>query len=113
MKRTVEWDRRRFLQLMASTSSLGIAGSRFGWAVSLAAPARKANFAYIGAEREIHVYSIAADEHFISQQTIFSAHPVAMAISGGNLYVATVFLNLAIYRAGAWRPTELTRRPAS
>jgi 6-phosphogluconolactonase (cycloisomerase 2 family) len=88
MKRTVEWDRRRFLQLMASTSSLGIAGSRFGWAVSQAAPARKANFAYIGAEHEIHVYSIAADERFIRQQTIFSAHPVAMAISGGNLYVA-------------------------
>lgn len=88
MKRTVEWDRRRFLRLMAGTSSLGIAGSRFGWAVSLAAPARKASFAYIGAEDEIHVYSIAADERFIWQQTIVSAHPVAKAISGGNLYVA-------------------------
>jgi 6-phosphogluconolactonase len=88
MKRTVEWNRRRFLQLMAGASPLGIVGSRFGWALSLAAPARKANFAYIGAEHEIHVYSIVADERFIRQQTIVSAHPVAMAISCGNLYVA-------------------------
>jgi 6-phosphogluconolactonase (cycloisomerase 2 family) len=34
------------------------------------------------------VYSIAADERFIKQQTIASAHPVTMAISDVNLYVA-------------------------
>lgn len=93
MKRSAEWDRRRFLHLMASTSSLGIAGGRFGWTTFLAAFARKVKFAYVGAEHEIHVYSIAADGRFIRQQTIVSAHPVAMAISGANLYVTNGISN--------------------
>lgn len=88
MRRTVEWDRRRFLQLMGGASTLGFAGSQFGWSASQAVPARKANYAYIGAEHEIHVYSLVAGERFIRQQTIVSANPVAMAISGGNLYVS-------------------------
>jgi 6-phosphogluconolactonase len=87
MKRSVELDRRHFLHLMASTSLLGTAGSRLGWAASLAAPAREVKFAYIGAGHEIHLYSITADERFIRQQTIASAHPGAMAINAGNLYV--------------------------
>lgn len=85
MKRPIECDRRRFLELIAGASLVGSAGRRFSWAAS---PARRAKFAYIGAEHEIHVYSIAIDQCFVRQQTIVSAHPVAMAISGGNLYVA-------------------------
>ncbi len=81
-------DRRRFVQMMGSTALLVDVGSRFGWTASLGAPTRKAKFAYIGGEHGIHVYSIAADGAFIKQQTIASAHPVAMAISDGNLYVA-------------------------
>jgi 6-phosphogluconolactonase len=88
MKRSIGLDRRRFVQMMGSTSFLGAVGSRFGWAAALGAPTRTARFAYIGGESGIHVYSIAADERFIKRQTIASAHPVAMAISGRNLYVA-------------------------
>jgi len=88
MKQPIGLDRRRFVQMVGSTSLLGAVGSRFDWAASLGAPTRAAKFAYIGAEHGIHVYSIAADERFIKQQTMASAHPVAMAISAGNLYVA-------------------------
>jgi 6-phosphogluconolactonase len=86
MKQPIVWDRRRFLQLVGSTSLLGAVRGRFGWASSLGA--RRARFAYIGAEHGVHVYSIAADSRFIKRQTISSAHPVAMAIHEGNLYVA-------------------------
>ncbi len=73
-------NRRRFLQVVGSASLLGVA--RFGWA------SPQSRFVYIGAPDGIHVYSITADQHFIYEQTIASAHPVAMAISGGHLYVA-------------------------
>lgn len=85
MKRQFEWDRRRFLQLAAGAWLLGSAGNRLGWAAS---PARKVKFAYIGGEHAIHVYSIATNGCFVMQQKFASAHPVAMAIGGGNLYVA-------------------------
>jgi 6-phosphogluconolactonase (cycloisomerase 2 family) len=88
MKQPIVWHRRRFLQLVGSASVWGAAGSRFGWTSSFRAPVRRAKFAYIGAEHGIHVYSIAADDRFIQQQTISSAHPTAMAINDGNLYVA-------------------------
>jgi 6-phosphogluconolactonase len=88
MKQPTVWDRRRFLQLAGSTSLLGAAGSRFGWASSLSASASGARSAYIGTEHGIHVYSIAADGRFIKQQTTSSALPVAMVIHAGNLYVA-------------------------
>jgi 6-phosphogluconolactonase len=88
MKRPNLWHRRRFLQLAGSTSVWAAAGSRFGWTSSPGAPVRRAKFAYIGAEHGIHVYSIAADDRFIEQQTISSANPVALAINDGNLYVA-------------------------
>jgi 6-phosphogluconolactonase len=73
-------NRRRFLQMVGSTSLLGVA--RFGWA------APQSRFVYIGAPDGIHVYSIAADGRFIHEQTIASALPVAMAIRGVHLYVA-------------------------
>ena len=85
MKQPIELDRRHFLQLAGSASLLSAAGSRFGWAATRPPPAR---FAYIGAEHAIHLYSISKDERFVLRQTIASAHPVAMAISGGHLYVA-------------------------
>jgi 6-phosphogluconolactonase len=88
MKQPIGLDRRRFVQMVGGVSLLGAVGSRLGLAASLGAPTRTAKFAYIGAEDGIHVYSIAADERFIEEQTIASAHPVAMAISHGNLYVA-------------------------
>ncbi len=88
MKLPVWLDRRRFLQMMGGMSLLGAVGSRFGWAVCDGASTSPPKFAYIGGERGIHVYSIAADGRFIKRQTIASAHPVAMAISSGNLYVA-------------------------
>jgi 6-phosphogluconolactonase len=78
-------NRRRFLQMVGSTSLLGAA--RPGWASLIAAP-RRSRFVYIGAADGIHVYSITADQRFIHQQTMASAHPVAMAIGGGHLYVA-------------------------
>ena len=81
----IELDRRRFLQMMGSASLLGAVGGRFGWAAS---QPRTAGFAYIGAENAIHVYSISAEERFVRRQTIASAQPVAMAISGRRLYVA-------------------------
>src|SRR5713226_5071764 len=87
MKQPIGLDRRRFVQMVGSASLLGAVGSRHGWATSLGASTRTAKFAYIGGEHRIHVYSIDADERFIKQQTIASAHPVAMAISDGNLYV--------------------------
>jgi 6-phosphogluconolactonase len=78
-------NRRRFLQMVGSTSVLGAAGR--GWASLIAAP-RQSRFVYIGAADGIHVYSITADERFIHRQTMASAHPVAMAIGGRHLYVA-------------------------
>src|SRR5208282_1049128 len=85
MKQPIELDRRRFLQMTGSVSLLSSIGGRFGWAASQPVTA---GFAYIGAENAIHLYSISADERFVLQQTIASAHPVAMAISGGRLYAA-------------------------
>ncbi len=86
MKKPIRLDRRRFVQMVGGTLLPGAIGSRFGWA-SVGAPTRRAKFAYIGAEHAIHVYSIAADGIFTKRQTIASAHPVAMAIRNGNLYV--------------------------
>ena len=68
-------NRRRFLQMVGSASLLGVA--RVGWA------SPQSRFVYIGASDGIHVYSIDADQHFIHEQTMASAHPVAMAISRG------------------------------
>ncbi len=65
----------------SALSAAGLAGRL--WASST----RRANFAYIGVEHAIHVYSIAADETFNKLQTIASANPVAMAIRNGHLYV--------------------------
>ncbi len=78
-------NRRRFLQLVGSTSLSGAV--RPGWAALIAAP-RRSRFVYIGAADGIHAFSIAADGRFVHEQTIVSAHPVAMASSGGHLYVA-------------------------
>jgi 6-phosphogluconolactonase (cycloisomerase 2 family) len=88
MRQPIGWDRRRFVQTVGGTLLLEAVGGRFGWAASLGASTRPAKFVYIGGEQGIHVYSIAADERFIKQQTMASAHPVAMAIGDGNLYVA-------------------------
>ncbi len=90
--RGLDWrqlDRRRFIQMVGGASSLRIIGGPSSWT---ATPTRKARFAYVGTEQAIHVYSIVysitANERLIERQTIASAHPVAMAISNGNLYVA-------------------------
>jgi 6-phosphogluconolactonase len=88
MKRPIGWDRRRFLQMVASASLWGAVGSPIACAARLGASTRTAKFVYIGTEHGIHMYSIADGERFIKGQTIASAHPVAMAISCGNLYVA-------------------------
>lgn len=85
MKQAIKFNRRHFMQLAGSASLLTAAGSRFGWAATRPDPAR---FAYIGAEHAIHLYSISDDERFVLRQTVASAHPVAMAISKGHLYVA-------------------------
>jgi 6-phosphogluconolactonase len=88
MKQPITFDRRRFAQMMGSTSLLGAVGSRLSWVAWLDAPTRPARLAYIGAEHGIHVYSIAANGRFIKQQTIASNHPAAMAIRNEHLYVA-------------------------
>jgi 6-phosphogluconolactonase len=84
MKHLIECDRRRFVQMMGSTLFLSAVGNRLSWATSSTA----ARFAYIGSEHEIHVYAITTDGSFVKQQAIASAHPTAMAIRNGNLYVA-------------------------
>ena len=88
MKQSLAMDRRRFVQMAGGASLLAALCSRPGWAAGLGASTRTAKFAYIGGARGIHVYSIAANESFIEQQTIASSVPVAMAINDGNLYVA-------------------------
>ncbi|HMH08852.1 MAG TPA: beta-propeller fold lactonase family protein [Terriglobales bacterium] len=88
MKQPIGLDRRRFVQMVGGTSLLGAVAGRFRWAASRGAATLAAKLVYIGAENEIHVYSIAADGRFLKQQAIASAHPVAMAISRGNLFVA-------------------------
>jgi 6-phosphogluconolactonase len=88
MKQPIGMDRRRFVQMVGTTALWRAVGGRFGWAESPGAPTRTARFAYVGGEQGIHVYSIAADERFIKQQMMASAHPVAMAISDDHLYVA-------------------------
>lgn len=88
MKQPIEWNRRRFLQMMGSASLLEAGGLRLSWAGSLGASAREANYFYIGTEHEIHVYSVLGDKRLEKRQTIASSHPAAMTISGGNLYVA-------------------------
>ncbi|HET6220017.1 MAG TPA: beta-propeller fold lactonase family protein [Acidobacteriaceae bacterium] len=85
MKQRMELDRRRFLQLAGSACLLSMADGPVAWSAERAAPAR---FAYIGAEHAIHQYSISENGRFVLQQTMASARPVAMAISGGYLYVA-------------------------
>jgi 6-phosphogluconolactonase (cycloisomerase 2 family) len=84
----MEMNRRRFLQVVGSASLLGAA--RPGWASLMAAPRRASfsRFVYIGAADGIHVYSTTACRRFTHQQTMASAHPVAMAIGAGHLYVA-------------------------
>jgi 6-phosphogluconolactonase len=77
----IELDRRRFLQMAGSASLLSAIGGRPGWAST-------AEFAYIGDENAIHVYSISTGERFLERQTISSARPVGLAISRGKLYVA-------------------------
>ncbi len=76
-------NRRRFLQMLGSTSLLGVA--RPGWASLIAAPP---TFVYVGAADGIHVYSITADQRLIHEQTMASARAVAMAANGGFIYVA-------------------------
>ena len=88
MKQPIGMDRRRFVQMVGTTALWRAVGSRFVWSESPGAPTRTARFAYVGGEQGIHVYSIAADERFIKQQMMASAHPVAMAISDDHLYVA-------------------------
>jgi 6-phosphogluconolactonase len=78
-------DRRRFLQLAGSACLLSMADGPVAW------PAERTNtarFAYIGLEQAIHQYSISQNGRFVLQQTMATARPVAMAISGGYLYVA-------------------------
>jgi 6-phosphogluconolactonase len=85
MKQPMELDRRRFLQLAGSACLVGMGDGPVAW------PAERTNiprFAYIGSEHAIHQYSISQSGRFVLQQTIASARPVAMAISGGYLYVA-------------------------
>ena len=85
MKQPIELDRRRFLQLAGSACLSSMADGPVAW------PAERANtarFAYIGLEHAIHQYSISRNGRFVLQQTMASARPVAMAISGGCLYVA-------------------------
>ena len=77
----IELDRRRFLQLAGSASLVSAVGSRLGWAST-------ARFVYIGTEHAIHVYSVSANDRLVERQTMVSALPVAMATSGGRLYVA-------------------------
>jgi 6-phosphogluconolactonase len=77
----IELDRRRFLQMAGSASLVSAVGSRLGWAST-------ARFVYIGTEHAIHVYSVSADDRLVERQTMVSALPVAMATSGGRLYVA-------------------------
>jgi 6-phosphogluconolactonase len=79
-------NRRGFAQIMAGAILSQAIDMRFGW--NAWAAAKRTRFAYIGAEDGIHVYSIAEGGHFMQRQTIASANPVAMAISGWNLYVA-------------------------
>ena len=85
MKQPIKISRRHFVQLAGSASLLSAAGSRFGWAKTQAGGPR---FAYVGTEHAIHQYSISQSGRFVLRQTIASARPVAMAISGGYLYVA-------------------------
>jgi 6-phosphogluconolactonase len=79
------WSRRHFVRMAGSTPLLAAIG---GWPASPVFPSDSPRFAYIGGEQGIEVYSIAAGGSFSKQQTIASAYPVAMAISGRTLYVA-------------------------
>ena len=89
MKQPTKISRRQFVQLAGSASLMSAAGSRFAWATTR----RGARFAYVGTEHAIHLYSISDysisdDQHFVLRQTIPTARPVAMRISGGHLYAA-------------------------
>jgi 6-phosphogluconolactonase len=102
----MEMNRRRFLQMVASTSVLGVA--RLGWASALGY-----KFVFIGAADGIHVYSIAADGRFTHEQMIASAYPMAMAISRGHIYVAngvSEFGNLPRATAEAYAIDAVTGR---
>ena len=85
MKQPMELDRRRFLQLAGTACLLSMADGPVAWSPERTNTAR---FAYIGLEQAIHQYSISQSGRFVLQQTMASARPVAMAISGGHLYVA-------------------------
>ena len=85
MKQPMELDRRRFLQLAGTACLLSMADGPVAWSPERTNTAR---FAYIGLEQAIHQYSISQRGRFVLQQTMASARPVAMAISGGHLYVA-------------------------
>jgi 6-phosphogluconolactonase len=85
MKQPMELDRRRFLQLAGSACLLSMADGPVAWSAERTNTAR---FAYIGLEHAIHQYSISQNGRFVLQQTMATARPVAMAISGGHLYVA-------------------------
>jgi 6-phosphogluconolactonase len=84
----MEMNRRHFLQMVGTTSLLGVA--RPGWASWIAAPrrARFSKFVYVGAADGIHVYSTTTDQRFTHEQKMASPRPVAMAISGDHIYVA-------------------------
>jgi 6-phosphogluconolactonase len=85
MKQPIKFSRRHFVQLAGSASLLSAAGSGFGWATKRTGGPR---FAYVGSEHAIHQYSISQNGRFVLQQTMATARPVAMTISGGHLYVA-------------------------
>jgi len=85
MKQRLLWDRRRFVQMIGCSSMVGAVGRRFGWAA--VAGAGGAGFAYVGGERGIHVYAVQGGS-WVEKQVVPSANPVALAVSGGHLYVA-------------------------
>lgn len=85
MKQPTLWNRRRFLQTSAGASFLSVAG-RLGWAEITPAELLP-QFAYIGSEHAIDVYSITS-RGWIRRQTVASPRPVAMVAHKAHLYVA-------------------------
>jgi 6-phosphogluconolactonase len=101
-------DRRRFLQMAGSASLLSAAGGRLGWAE----PRSATRFAYVGTASAIHVYSV-SPARWVELQTIPVAHPVAIAIANGKLYVAnrvSQFENLPRGSVEAYGIDQLTGR---
>jgi len=85
MKQLLQWDRRRFVQMIGCSSMVGAVGSRFGWA-AMTGP-EMSGFAYVGGERGIHVYAVQGGR-WTERELVPSANPVALAVSAGHLYVA-------------------------